>query len=189
MEHVNAARKSIAAAFTLVLACVSNLALAAPQESCLTQTDLQAVQQNFFAHFPDANAFRQYADKSKFRLLTNAASGRDLEQNGKPTADKIDWLVGTMNDHKELFSNFAFDKPDFTYMKGQLKGGKPSVDNLRTSKRFPANECVQEVTYAVPSGACAMGQRLTDLSVTFVKDEHPLSLRSVEMYFDACPVK
>jgi len=98
-------------------------------------------------------------------------------------------LVRTLNDHKELFSGFAFDKPDFTYMKGQLRGGKSSVDNLRTSKRFPKDECVQEVNYDPPPGACVMSQRLTGLSLRFVKDERPLSLGSVEMFFNACDAK
>ena len=189
MEHVNAIRKSLAAVFTFALACVSHAALAAPQEGCVTTAELQSVQQNFFARFPDADAFASYADKSKFVLRTNVASGRELQQTGKPTSDKIDWLVRTMNEHKELFSDFAFDKPDFMYMKGQLKGAKASVDNLRSSKSFPKNECVQEVTYDMPAGACVMSQRLSGLSLAFVKDERPFTLRSVEMFFVACTAK
>jgi hypothetical protein len=189
MEHVKAARKSIAAAFAFAVLCASNTAFAAPQEGCITTSELQTVQQDFFTHFPDANAFTTYADKRKFELLTNVASGRELEQGGKPTSDKIDWLIRTINDHKELFSGFAFGKPDFSYMKGQLRGGKPSVDNLRTSKRFPKDECVQEVNYDLPSGACVMSQRLTRLSLSFVKDERPLSLRGVEMFFNVCTAK
>ncbi|MGY6162931.1 hypothetical protein [Paraburkholderia strydomiana] len=189
MEHVKAVRRSFAAALLISALWACNSAFAQPQESCITPSDLQSLQRDFFAHFPDANAFARSVDKSKFELLTNAPEGRRLEQGGSPTGDKIDWLIRTFNDHSELFSGFAFEKPDFTYMRGQLRGGKPSVNNLRTSKRFPKDECVQEVNYDVPTGPCVVSQQLTRLSITFVKDERPLSLRSVEMFFNACTAK
>lgn len=189
MEHAKSAIRPIAAAFALALVCASHSAFAVPQNICFTSADLQSVQEIFFAHFPDADAFKKYADKSKFELLTNVQAGVDLEKNHKPAGEKVDWLVRTMIDHKELFSNFAFEKPDFTYMKGQLRGGTPSVDNLTTSKKFPKNECVQQVNYQLPRGACAMSQRLQGFSLSFVKDERPLSLRGVEMFFYTCPGK
>jgi len=189
MEPVKALRSSVVTAIALSALCACNMAFAGPKDSCITTHDLQTLQRDFFTHFPDAQAFAKYVDKSQFELLTNAPEGRKLEQGGSPTAEKIDWVIRTMNTHKDLFSGFAFDKPDFTYMRGQLRGGQPSVDNLRTSKRFPKNECVQEVNYDIPSGACVMSQRLNRLSITFVKDERPLSLSSVEMFFIACTAK
>ncbi|CAB3698088.1 hypothetical protein LMG22037_03350 [Paraburkholderia phenoliruptrix] len=189
MEHVKALRSSITTVIALSAVCLCNMAFASPKESCFTTRDLQTLQRNFFTHFPDANAFERYVDKSQFELRTNAPEGRQLEDGGSPTAKKIDWVIRTMNTHKDLFSGFEFDKPDFTYMRGQLRGGKPSVKNLRTSKRFPKDECVQEVNYDIPSGACVMSQRLNRLSITFVKDERPLSLSSVEMFFIACTAK
>ena len=189
MEHVKALRSSVVTAIALSAMCACNVAFAGPKESCITTDDLQTLQRDFFTHFPDAKAFSKYVDRSQFELLTNASEGRKLEQGGRPTAEKIDWLIHTMNTYKDLFSGFQFDKPDFTYMRGQLRGGKPSVDNLRTSTRFPKDECVQEVNYDIPSGACVMSQRLTRLSITFVKDKRPLSLASVEMFFIACTAK
>jgi hypothetical protein len=113
----------------------------------------------------------------------------NLERTDRPSNEKIDWLIATMNEHKELFSGFAFGKPDFVYMKGQLRGGKPSVDNLRSSKQFPKSECVGEVVYNLPLGACIMSQRVSTLRLAFVKDERPFSLWDVELFFAPCSVK
>jgi hypothetical protein len=189
MEHASKTARTIAAAFALAVLCAGSAAHAAPKEGCVTQAELDDLQSHFFSHFPDASAFRKYADQKDFRLLTNVASGRDLEQSGKPVDEKVDWIFSTLRDHKELFANYAFDKPDLTYMKGQLRGAKSSVDNLSRTKHLPKNECVQEVTYSIPQGACVMSQRLTNLSLQFVKDERPLSLRGVDMFFVACPAK
>ncbi|AXF18788.1 hypothetical protein [Paraburkholderia caledonica] len=189
MPHISAPRKPIAAAFAFALFCASSAALCAPQEGCVTPAGLADLQQNFFARFPDAGAFRKYVDSRRFELRTNAPAGRELETNGRPTGEKIDWVVKTLNENKELFSGFVFDKPDYAYMKGQLRGAAPSIYRLRSSKRFPKNECVQEVTYSLPPGACVMSQRMTGFSFAFVKDERPMSLRDVEMFFIACDTK
>ncbi|WP_322095228.1 hypothetical protein [Paraburkholderia bannensis] len=189
MEHASKTARTIAAAFALVLLCAGSAAHAASNDGCVTQAELDDLQSHFFSHFPDANAFKKYTNQNDFRLLTNVASGRDLEQNGKPVNEKVDWIFMTLRDHKALFSNYAFDKPDLAYMKGQLRGAKSSVDNLSRAKQLPKNECVREVTYAIPQGACVMSQRLTNLSLQFVKDERPLSLRGVEMFFVACAAK
>jgi len=189
MPHIRAPHKLIAAALASALFCASSAALCAPQEGCVTPAELADLQQNFFPRFPDPAAFKKYADARSFALRTNAPEGRALETNGRPTAEKIDWVVKTLSENKELFSGFAFDKPDYAYMKGQLRGAKPSIYRLRNSKRFPKNECVQEVTYSLPPGACSMSQRMTGFSFAFVKDERPMSLRDVEMFFMICDTK
>ncbi|WP_245641660.1 hypothetical protein [Paraburkholderia bannensis] len=136
MEHASKTARTIAAAFALALLCAGGAAHAASKDGCVTQAELDDLQSHFFSGFPDANAFKKYTDKNDFRLLTNVASGRDLEQGGKPVDEKVDWIFTTLRDHKELFSNYAFDKPDLTYMKGQLRGAKSSVDNLSRAKRL-----------------------------------------------------
>lgn len=189
MEHASKTARTIAAFFSLAMLCAGSIAHATPKAGCVTQAELDDVQAHFFSHFPDEAAFKQYTDRKDFRLLTNVASGRDLEQSGQPVDEKVEWIFSTLRDHKELFANYAFDKPDLIYMKGQLRGAKSSVDNLTRAKQLPKNECVQEVTYSIAQGACVMSQRLTNLSLQFVKDERPLSLRGVEMFFVACPAK
>jgi hypothetical protein len=193
MPRICAQRKLrlIPAAFAFALLCTSSTARCAPQEGCVTPAELADLQKTFFGHFPDADAFKKYADTHRFDLRTNAPAGRQLDTNGRPTAEKIDWVVKSLKENKELFSGFAFDKPDYAYMKGQLRGATPSIYRLRSTKRFPRNECVQEVTYSLPpgAGACVMSQRATNVSLAFVKDERPLSLRDVEMFFIACDTK
>jgi len=80
----------MAIALVFATLCASNTAFAAPRDECITTAELQAVQQDFFRHFPDAHAFTTYADRTDFPLLTNVATGRELEQSGKPTGEKID---------------------------------------------------------------------------------------------------
>jgi hypothetical protein len=189
MEHASKTAGIIAATFAFALLCAASAAYAAPKEGCVTQAELNDLQSQFFSRFPDPNAFRKYVDQNDFRLLTNVASGRELELSGKPVDEKVDWIFTTLRDHRELFANYAFDDPDLTYMKGEVRGAKPSVDNLTRAKKLPKNECVQEVTYSIPQGACVLSQRLTNLSLQFVKDERPLSLRGVEMFFVACSAK
>ena len=179
----------LAAAAALALSGASNAAVVVRADRCFTASDLEGLQRGFFQHFPDADAFLQYADKERFKLLTNAPEGRQLENDRRPAREKIAWLISVFSDYRELFSHFAFQKPYFTYMVGQLRGAAASVDNLHTRQRFPKNECVQEVNYDVPAGPCVASQRLTNLSITFVKDERPLRLSSVEMFFNACRSK
>ncbi|KWK51350.1 hypothetical protein WT80_10780 [Burkholderia stagnalis] len=70
-----------------------------------------------------------------------------------------------------------------------MRNGVPSVDNLRTTQKFPRNQCVQEVSYNVRPGTCIRGQKLQSLSLTFVKDDRPLHFAGVELYFMACPAQ
>lgn len=180
---------SLAAAATFGLSGSTIAAVVIPTDRCFTASDLADLQHNFFQHFPDAGAFSRYADTERFELLTNAPPGRELRDNHRPTREKIAWLLSVFTDYKELFAGFSFEQPDFTYMKGQLKGAAATADNLRTRQRFPKNECVQEVNYDLPAGPCVASQMLTRLSITFVKDERPLRLSSVEMFFNRCKSK
>ena len=187
MEHANTARTLFAAIFALSLIFTSIAAFAGLRsDDCIAIAEVKALNQNFFAHFPAAEAFRRYADERKFTLRSSLPDGRTLEKTGRPLNEKIDWLVTTMNEHKVLFSGFAFGDPEFMYMKGELRGGKPSVDNLRSSKRFPKNECVREVVYYLPWGDCVASQRVSTLSLAFVKNERRFSLGDVELFFAAC---
>ena len=180
---------SLATAATFALSGSSIAAVVVPTDQCFTASDLADLQRNFFQHFPDAGAFSKYADKEHFELLTNAPPGRELRDNHRPAREKIAWLLSVFTDYRELFAGFSFERPDFTYMKGQLKGAAATVNNLRTRKRFPENECVQEVNYDLPAEPCVASQMLTRLSITFVKDERPLRLTSVEMFFNRCASK
>lgn len=188
-KRMKTALVPLAAAATLALSSAVNAAVDVPTDQCFTASDLADLQRNFFQHFPDAGVFSRYADKERFELLTNAPPGRELRDNHRPTREKIAWLLSVFTDYKELFAGFSFEQPDFTYMKGQLAGAAATVDNLRTRKRFPKNECVQEVNYDLPAGPCVASQMLTRLSITFVKDERPLRLSSVEMFFNRCKAK
>ena len=180
---------SLAAVATFGLSGSTIAAVVIPTDQCFTASDLADLQHNFFQHFPDTGAFSRYADKERFELLTNAPPGRELRDNHRPTREKIAWLLSVFTDYEELFAGVSFEQPDFTYMKGRLKGAAATVDNLRTRKRFPKNECVQEVNYDLPAGPCVASQMLTRLSITFVKDERPLRLSSVEMFFNRCKSK
>lgn len=186
INRTKTALLSLAAAASFALPGSSIAAVVVPTDQCFTASDLADLQRDFFQHFPDAGAFSRYADKERFELLTNAPPGRELRDNHRPTREKIAWLLSVFTDYRELFAGFSFERPDFTYMKGQLKGAEATVNNLRTRKHFPKDECVQEVNYDLPGGPCVGSQMLTRLSITFVKDERPLRLSSVEMFFNRC---
>lgn len=171
---------------SMAFACTTVSAV--PLSDCVTQANIATLKHDFFTNLPNRSAFDAYVDRTKFKLHTNAMDGAALQREGKPVQQKIDWIIDIFNDHKGLFVNAEkIQATEFTYIKGQLRGREPSVDNIITSARFPKAECVYEVTFRTSGKACDLSQRLSNLSFTFVKDERGLLLSSVDMFFEACP--
>lgn len=163
-------------------------ASAIPLSDCLTQSDVASIDRDFFGAYPDRAAFEKFVDPAKFELLTNVADGAMLQRTGKPASKKIDWFIGMVNDHQTLFPDrTSFEKPVFDYVKGQLRGEEPSVENGRATKTFPKHECVLDVTYQAKGAQCVMSQRLSNLAITFIKQKHKVKLTSVEVFFITCP--
>lgn len=153
---------------------------------CLTQSDVSTIDRDFFGTYPDKTAFEKYVDPAKFELLTNAADGAMLQRTANPASKKINWFIGILNDHKALFPDrTSFDSPDFDYVKRQFRGETPSVDNGRSTKIFPTNECVLEATYHLKVTQCVMSQKLYSLAITFIKEKRKIKLAAIEMFF--CP--
>jgi hypothetical protein len=155
---------------------------------CLTQSDVTSIDRDFFGAYPDRVAFEKFVDPVKFELLTNVADGAMLQRTAKPASEKIDWFLGMVNDHPTLFPDrTSFEPPVFDYVKGQLRGVEPSVENGRATKTFPKHECVLDVAYHAKGTQCVMNQRLSNLAITFIKQKHKIKLTSVEVFFIACP--
>lgn len=174
----------------LAAAIASPCCYAAGSLDCLSASDVSTIKRDFFASFPNRTAFDKAVDPSNFQLLTNVADGDALRRAGKPANEKIDWIMGVFRDHKPLFADMSgLDRAEYSYVKGQLRGEEPAVENGRTTTRFPKNECVLEVTYRATGQRCVMSQELSDLSLTFIRDAHAVKLASVEMFFIACTEK
>jgi hypothetical protein len=165
-------------------------AYSAATSDCLSKSDVTTITRDFFADFPDKAAFDKFADPAKFELLTNVADGAKLRGTGKPASEKIDWIAGMFRDHKALFTDMSgLNRPEFSYVKGQLRGEEPSVDNGRTTSTFPKNECVLGVTYRATGQRCVMSQELSNLALTFIKKGQKVKLATVEMFFESCTEK
>jgi hypothetical protein len=157
---------------------------------CLSAFDVSSIKRDFFTDFGSKTTFDKFVDPANFELLTNAADGAMLRRAGRPASEKIVWITGMFRDHKPLFADMSgLDRPIFSYVKGELQGKEPSVDNGRATTKFPKNECVLEVTYRATGQRCVMSQELSNLSLTFIKDAHKLKLASVEMFFATCSEK
>ncbi|MFA8329673.1 hypothetical protein [Burkholderia ubonensis] len=162
-----------------------NYAAAASSEKdeCISPRELSEIDRTFFSGFPNAGAMIKYSDGKTLKIDTNVAGGVRLEGEGASNEMKVDWLVGFLNDRHDYFSGFSgFEKPSYTYM----RNGVSSVENLRTTRRFPKNQCVQEVNYDIRTGVCIRGQKLQSFSISFVKEERDLYFSGVEMYFMEC---
>lgn len=171
----------------MVAAAGCSSARAIPLSECLSQSDVSNITRHFISHFPDKTAFDNFVDPAKFKLLTNAADGAMLERSGKPANEKIDWFIALYNDHKALFSDLTeFNKPEFEYEKGQLRGEQISVESGRSTRVFPKNECVLDVTYRIRDGQCIMSQQLSNLAITFIKERGKVKLSSIEVFFITC---
>jgi len=163
-------------------------ACAIPLSDCLTQSDVTSIDRDFFGAYPDRVAFEKFVDPAKFELLTNVADGAMLQRTAKPASKKIDWFIGMVNNHQTLFPDgTGFEPAVFDYVKGQLSGEEPSVENGRATKTFPKHECVLDVTYHAKGTQCVMNQRLSNLAITFIKQKHKVTLTSVEVFFITCP--
>ncbi|KVD91799.1 hypothetical protein WS63_10865 [Burkholderia stagnalis] len=153
---------------------------------CISQDDVKEIDKAFFSGFPNADAMKKHAGPHKFEIATNVADGIKLQKESASNDAKVDWLANFLRDRHDFFADFSrFERPSYTYM----RNGVPSVDNLRTTQKFPRNQCVQEVSYNVRPGTCIRGQKLQSLSLTFVKDDRPLHFAGVELYFMACPAQ
>ncbi|WP_126283719.1 hypothetical protein [Burkholderia stagnalis] len=153
---------------------------------CISQDDVKEIDKVFFSDFPNADAMKRYAGQQKFEIATNVADGITLQKEAASNDAKVDWLANFLRDRHDFFSDFSrFERPSYTYM----RNGMSSVDNLRTTQKFPRSQCVQEVSYNMRAGACIRGQKLQSLSLTFVKDDRPLHFAGVELYFMACPAE
>ena len=176
---------SLALSAAAIFGCTN--AYAIPVPDCLSAGDASEIKQKFFASFPDKIAFNNYADPSRFELQTNVVDGVALQRGGRTAAEKIDWLMSVFGDHKVLFENMTgFDHPIFSYIKGQLKGMEPSVDNGRTSTHFPKNECVLDVEFRAVGARCVMSQQLQNMALIFIKRKNRTMLTTVEIFFIAC---
>lgn len=163
-------------------------ASAIPLSECLTRSDVSTIERDFFGAYPDRAAFEKFVDPAKFRLSTNAADGALLQRTPNPASKKIDWFIGMVNDHPALFPDKAgFEQPVFDYVKGQLRGEEPSVENGRATQTFPKHECVLDVSYRAKGAQCVMDQRLSNLAITFIKEKNKIKLTSVEVFFITCP--
>lgn len=163
-------------------------ASAMPLSECLTRSDVSTIDRDFFGAYPDRSAFEKFVDPEKFKLLTNAADGALLQRTPNPASKKIDWFIGMLSDHGALFlDRTGFEQPVFDYVKGQLRGVEPSVENGRATKIFPKHECVLDVTYHAQGAQCVMNQRLSNLAITFIKEKNKIKLSSVEVFFITCP--
>ena len=159
-------------------------------QNCFSNSDISDIQRDFILHFPTKAAFESFADAEKFELLTNAADGAILGRAGRPANEKIDWFLSLFRDHELLFTDMSgFELPRFSYLKGQLRGKQPSVDDGRTTTSFPKNECVTEVTFRAVGQRCVMAQQLSNLSLTFIKERRKLKLATVEVFFVTCSEK
>ena len=155
---------------------------------CLTQSDVASIDRNFFGTYPDRAAFEKFVDPARFALLTNVSDGAILQRTAKPASKKIDWFIGMVNDHQTLFPDrTGFESPVFDYVKGQLRGEEPSVENGRATKTFPKHECVLDVTYRAKGTQCMLDHRVSNLAITFIKQKHKIKLTSVEVFFITCP--
>ncbi|PMS18382.1 hypothetical protein C0Z18_17580 [Trinickia dabaoshanensis] len=171
----------------LAIAIASSCCHAAALPDCLSTSDVSIISHDVFTDFPSRGAFEKFVDSGKFELLTNVADGAMLRRAGRPAKEKIDWLLGVFHDHEAVFKDMSgFERPRFSYMKGQLRGKEPSVDDGRTTTTFPKHECVREVTYRATGRQCVMSQELSNLSLTFIKDEQKLKLATVELFFVTC---
>lgn len=168
-----------------IFGCANTYAIPVPD--CLSAGDVSEIKQRFFASFPDKIAFNNYADPSRFELQTNVVDGVALQRDGRTAAKKIDWLMSVFGDHKALFENMTgFDHPIFSYIKGQLRGVEPSVDNGRTSKHFPKDECVLDAEFRAVGARCVMSQQLQDMALIFIKRKNRMLLTTVEIFFISC---
>ncbi|WP_157638406.1 hypothetical protein [Burkholderia ubonensis] len=153
------------------------------RDGCISPRELSEVSHAFFGGFPSAGAMIKYSGRKALKIDTNVADGVRLEREGASNEVKVDWLVGFLNDRHDYFSDFSeFEGPSYTYM----RNGVSSIENLRTTRRFPKNQCVQEVNYDIRAGMCIRGQKLQSFSISFVKEGGDLYFSSVEIYFMGC---
>ena len=180
-------KRCVAILFILVGRVVS--AYASPSISdCITAEEVKLVESDFFSKLPHSDAFGPYKDYPGFRIFTNVIDGADLERKKAASDEKLAWFAAFIKKHPRLFvsGEFKVRYASYTFIKGRLRGVMPSVENIQTSRKFPKHECVEHVTYELPSSQCVMAQYIRNFSVDFVKEGGKLKLGGVEMYFDLC---
>jgi hypothetical protein len=149
---------------------------------CLTQLELKAMEDSFWAHYPSAEEFSSYAAPD-MDIATNVVDVAKINSEQRTGSGRAVQLASFLAEHPEHFLSFKTKhQPTYLYYVGRER----SVDSMRASHEYPVGQCVSMFRFESDDKSCVAGQRLRVLSLTFIKEFNQTRLQGAQVAMEAC---
>lgn len=149
---------------------------------CLTASDLQTMDDGFWAHYPSIDEFSHYA-ASDLDIATNIVDAQKINSTEQTGRGRAAQLASFLAKSPEYFSSFKSEhQPTYLY----YVGNERRVDKMKATHTFPTGQCVSMFRFEFIGKACIAGQRVRVLSLSFTKESGKVELHGVQVAMDVC---
>lgn len=151
-------------------------------DECLTVSDLQAMDDGFWAHYPSVAEFSHYA-ASDMDIAGNIVDAERINSTENAGRGRAAQLASFLAGSPEYFSSFKSEhEPTYLY----YVDNERRVDRMKATHIYPIGQCVSMFRFEFIGKTCIAGQRVRVLSLSFTKDSGKVELHGAQVAMDVC---
>jgi len=155
---------------------------ASTADECLTLSEIEAMDNGFWASYPSAEEFSRYAAPD-MKIATNIADVAEINSSWRTGPERAEQLALFLGKYPEYFSSLKFaHQPTYLY----FMGGVHRADSVKSSDEYPIGQCVSMFHFESNDKRCMSGQRVRALRLSFIKDSGKIELQTVQIAMEGC---